>query len=394
MSLTVGSLFSGIGGLDLGLERAGMNVIWQSEIDPYASRVLAKHWPEVPNHGNIKDIRWGDVVRPDVICGGYPCQPFSTAGKRQGTDDPRHLWPWVREAISDLRPRYAILENVRGHVSLGLSTVLGEMASIGYDAEWQIVSAASVGAPHRRDRVIIVAYPNGRRQQECQSQAQQTTRTRCSCEQCANAIGQLANTDNSRHIHRQPQIFTAENWLNALSLIGSSGTDVAYPDSSDEANGRQREAIPSQNTGWGNDRSRSRSDIGEVSVGSTREAGSDVANTDSFWGYKQQKREVQEPNTGRCSEGQGNMANTDTRETSRGLRSVPTDTGQVREQRDYARGKESHAGRQWWAVEPNVGRVANGVSNRVDRLKGLGNAVVPQVAELVGRMVMEHSQTC
>jgi DNA (cytosine-5)-methyltransferase 1 len=363
MSLTVGSLFSGIGGLDLGLERAGMNVIWQSEIDPYASRVLAKHWPEVPNHGNIKDIRWGDVVSPDVICGGYPCQPFSTAGKRQGTDDPRHLWPWVREAISELRPRYAILENVRGHVSLGLSTVLGEMASIGYDAEWQIVSAASVGAPHRRDRVIIVAYPNGRRQQECQPQAQQTTRTRCSCEQCANAIGQLANTDNSRHLHRQTQIFTTENWLNALSLIGSSGTDVADTDSGDATDGRQREAIQSQDTGWGNDRSGSRSDTRQVSMGSSGKASSDVANTD-------------------------------TRETSWGLGSVSTDTGQVRSERNYPRGEESHAGRQWWALEPDVGRVANGVPSRVDRLKGLGNAVVPQVAELVGRMVMEHSRTC
>jgi DNA (cytosine-5)-methyltransferase 1 len=403
VSLTVGSLFSGIGGLDLGLERAGMNVIWQSEIDPYASRVLAKHWPEVPNYGNIKNIRWRDVVRPDVICGGYPCQPFSTAGKRQGTDDPRHLWPWVREAISELRPQYAILENVRGHVSLGLSTVLGEMASIGYDAEWQIVSAASVGAPHRRDRVIIVAYPceqlkHGRGHLNSQS----TPRQRQALQESpsgggsisANTIGQLANPDNSGHIHRQPQIFTTENWLNALSLIGSSGTDVAYADSSDEANGRQRKAIPSQNTGWGNDRGRSRSDIGEVSVGSTREAASDAANTDSFWGYKQQEGQVQEPNIGRCSEGQGNMANTDTWETSRGLRGVSTDTGQVRSERNNARGEESHASRQWWAVEPDVGRVAHGVSSRVDRLKGLGNAVVPQVAELVGRMVMEHSRTC
>ena len=161
MTLTVGSLFSGIGGLDLGLERAGMNVIWQSEIDPYACKVLAKHWPEVPNHGNIKEIDWSTVVQPDVICGGYPCQPFSTAGKRQGEADPRHLWPWVREAISQLRPRYAVLENVRGHLSLGGTTVIGELAAIGYDAEWRVISAASVGAPHRRDRVIIVAYPEG-----------------------------------------------------------------------------------------------------------------------------------------------------------------------------------------------------------------------------------------
>ena len=160
--LTVGSLFSGIGGLDLGLERAGMHVKWQSEIDPYACKVLAKHWPNIPNHGDIKRIDWRTVEPVDVICGGYPCQPFSTAGKRQGTNDPRHLWPWVRDAISALRPRYAILENVRGHLSLGGTTVIGELTEIGYDAEWRVVSAAGLGAPHRRDRIIIVACENSR----------------------------------------------------------------------------------------------------------------------------------------------------------------------------------------------------------------------------------------
>ena len=423
MTLTVGSLFSGIGGLDLGLERAGMEVIWQSEIDPYGCRVLKKHWPEVVNHGNIKEIKWGDVVRPDIICGGYPCQPFSTAGKRNGTDDPRHLWPWVREAISELRPKYAILENVRGHVSLGLNVVLGEMASIGYDAEWQIVSAASVGAPHRRDRVIIVAYPNGGRQQECQSEGQQTPGLSCSCKQCTDTIGELADTDNSRRVHGQSQVFTTDRWLNALSLIGSGSTnvanatqqfsngepdytgnsarpetvsqsrdssgaqDVAYTDSnsghkqhqrqvqqpdtvgrsedvantysSDTPHGRQRQGLPSQDTSWGDDRSGSGSDIGQVSVGSARQ------NTSS-------------------------MANTDARQTSRGLGGVSADTGQVREQRDNARGEKGHAGREWWAIEPDVGRVAHGVSSRVDRLRGLGNAVVPQVAELIGRMVIDY----
>ena len=291
MTLTVGSLFSGIGGLDLGLERAGLNVIWQSEIDPYASRVLAKHWPEVPNHGNIKDIKWGDVVRPDVICGGYPCQPFSTAGKRQGTDDPRHLWPWVREAISELRPKYAILENVRGHITLGLDAVLGDLASIGYDAEWHVISAASVGAPHRRDRVFIVAYPN----------------------------------------------------------------------SSDTANGRQCETVSSQDRGWGNDRSRSRSDARQVSQGTAGQVTT--------------------------------LANANSKQL--GQRRVTQYSGQTHRRRnDNPRGQTSYDLGEWWATEPNVGRVANGVSDRVDRLKGLGNAVVPQVAELVGRMVMEHSRTC
>lgn len=231
MTLTVGSLFSGIGGLDLGLERAGMRVIWQSEIDPYASRVLAKHWKDVPNYGDIKQIDWSAVERPDVICGGYPCQPFSTAGHRRGTDDPRHLFPWVLEAISRLRPRYAILENVRGHLSMGGTEVIGSLASIGYDAEWRVISAASVGAHHRRDRLFIVAYSN------------------------------------------QP--------------------------------GLQRRVYATNQ---------------------------ERQNTNRYIGAS-----------------------------------------------------------DWWKSEPGICRVANGIPHRVDRLKGLGNAVVPQVAEVIGRLVVAHA---
>jgi len=239
--LTVGSLFSGIGGLDLGLERAGMEVIWQSEIDPYACKVLSKHWPAVVNHGDIKNISWGDIVRPDVICGGYPCQPFSLVGNRKGDADERHLWPWVRQAISELRPKYAILENVRGHISLGLDAVLSDLASIGYDAEWTVVRASAVDAPHRRERLFIVAYPNK---------------------------GSLVYSD----VH------------------GSS------------------------------------------------------------------------------------------QEVDRNSRTVFT----------ASRGSSFSESRSRWLSEPDVGRVANGIPFRVDRLRGLGNAVVPQVAELIGRMVIDY----
>jgi DNA (cytosine-5)-methyltransferase 1 len=231
--LTVGSLFSGIGGLDLGLERAGMRVIWQSEIDDYASRVLKKHWPKVPNYGDIKTINWADVPPTDVICGGYPCQPFSLASNvRKGEQDERHLWPWVRDAISNLRPRYVILENVQGHLSLGGTTVIGEITSLGYCVEWRIIPATAVGALHRRNRLFIVAYP---------------------------------------------------------SSAGRLGRRGAFESDNEEI-----------------------------------------------------KRHV-----------------------SRGA--------------DY------------WANEPRVGRMAYGVPRRMDRLKGLGNAVVPQVAELVGRLVIEHA---
>lgn len=157
MTLTVGSLFSGIGGLDLGLERAGMTVLWQSEIDPYACRVLQKHWPHVPNLGDVRTINWETVPYVDVIAGGYPCQPFSLAGDRRGADDPRHLWPYMATAIRRVRPRFALLENVAGHLTLGFGTVLGELAACGYDAQWDCIPAAAVGAPHRRDRLFVIA---------------------------------------------------------------------------------------------------------------------------------------------------------------------------------------------------------------------------------------------
>ena len=399
--LTVGSLFSGIGGLDLGLERAGMEVIWQSEIDPYASKVLAKHWPKVPNYGNIKEIKWGDVVRPDSICGGYPCQPFSTAGKRNGTDDPRHLWPWVREAISELRPKYAILENVRGHVSLGLNVVLGEMASIGYDAEWQIVSAASVGAPHRRDRVIIVAYPNGQRPQGSSwVQEPETELGRpdllgsnkgwiSGTSNSTDTVGELANTDSFGHLRRQSQIFTTDRWLNALSLIGSCSADVANPYSSDTPNGGQCEGVQSQDTSWRDDRSGSRSNIGEVSVGSARQNTSDVANTDDNGSSSTTLGGSVRTPTDEQSSRQDNSTDTQGRSgISREM--ANTDSAPRQQQQERKVCEPNIGGRSWWQVEPDVGRVANGVPSRVDRLKGLGNAVVPQVAELIGRMVIDY----
>ena len=273
MTLTVGSLFSGIGGFDLGLERAGMKVIWQSEIDTFASRVLKKHWPDVPNLGDITKVDWSEVERPDVICGGYPCQPFSTAGKRGGADDPRHLWPAMHNAIRVLRPRYALMENVRGHLSLGFNRVLGDLAEIGYDAEWQVIPAAAVGAPHKRDRVFIVAYPNN-----------------------------AGMGTQRREVQRQKSSGQQKRQVVARYVFGRRGAEMA------NADGRRQQKCDAQ--------------IGVVSILS----------------------------------------------------------------------KSRERNNEWWEVEPNVGRVANGVSDRVDRLKGLGNAIVPQVAEFVGALVVEHSQ--
>jgi DNA (cytosine-5)-methyltransferase 1 len=152
--MRVGSLFSGYGGLDMAV---GGDLAWYSEIEPAACTVLERLHPDVPNLGDITAVDWSQVEPVDVITGGYPCQPFSNAGKRKGAKDERHLWPYVRDAISALRPSLAVLENVRGHLSLGLADVIGDLAGMGYDARWGVVRAADAGAPHKRARVFITA---------------------------------------------------------------------------------------------------------------------------------------------------------------------------------------------------------------------------------------------
>jgi DNA (cytosine-5)-methyltransferase 1 len=157
--LRVLDLFSGIGGFSLGLERTGgFETVAFCEIEPFPRRVLAKHWPGTPIHRDVRELRGDDVGPVDVICGGYPCQPFSTAGKRRGAEDDRHLWPEYRRLISELRPTWVIGENVAGHISMGLDDVLSDLEALGYACRAFIVPACAVGAPHRRDRVWIVGH--------------------------------------------------------------------------------------------------------------------------------------------------------------------------------------------------------------------------------------------
>ena len=162
--LTFGSLFAGIGGMDLGLERAGMECRWQVEIDPYATRVLARHWPDVRRHDDVRTFPPDDGTdwQVDLIAGGFPCQDISYAGKGAGLSGERSgLWFEFARVVRTLRPRFLIVENVPALLTRGLDVVLGTLATLGYDAEWTIVSACSVGATHMRQRLFIVAYPNG-----------------------------------------------------------------------------------------------------------------------------------------------------------------------------------------------------------------------------------------
>jgi DNA (cytosine-5)-methyltransferase 1 len=199
--MTFGSLFSGIGGFDLGFERAGMTCKWQVEIDPYASQVLAKHWPDVSRYKDVKkfcrrlydcdiedenseclcprcntdfgececvgtDQLIDECGSVDVICGGFPCQDISNAGKMAGiTGDRSGLFFEIIRIARELGPRYIVLENVASLLGRGMGRVLGELSAIGFDAEWHCIPASHVGAPHRRDRIWIIAYPHGMRLQ-------------------------------------------------------------------------------------------------------------------------------------------------------------------------------------------------------------------------------------
>ena len=315
--LTVGSLFSGIGGFDLGFERAGFEIRWMCEIDPFCRKVLKKHWPEVPIYEDIRTLRgdasvakeaWGVapnapgrrsagseriaahigangeagrfVVEPvDVLIGGFPCQDISLAGKGAGLDGARSgLWWEFYRLIGELRPRYVCLENVAALVIRGLPAILGALSQIGYDAEWAIVSAASVGAPHLRERLFVVAYPTD-------DQSQGGTRA------------QGHDTGEARSGHS----------YSGRGYSVGNGQDVADATSQ-----------------------------GQRAKGCSGKALSQPGALER---------------SARCGGGIG----------------------------------------QEWAIEPNVGRVANGVSRRVDRLRGLGNAVVPQVAEYIGRCIMRHA---
>ena len=275
--MRAGSLFSGIGGFDLGLERAGFTISWQVEIDPYCQRVLAKHWPTVPRYGDICAVDWGTVEPVDVLCGGFPCQDLSFAGKRAGIDGARSgLWSEYVRAIRHLRPRYVLVENVPGLLTNQyLGRVLGDLAQSGYDAEWDCIPASAIGAPHRRDRVWIVAYPQ---------------------------------IDGAQRRLFQP-------WRNPVA--GSNGDDGNVADSESQRGRANILADPlSDHDG----------------------------RTNGPWRWEWKQGEV----------GTGGLA------------------------------KDGY-----WAVEPSVGRVAHGVPSRVDRLRGLGNAIVPQIAEALGRMILE-----
>lgn len=323
------SLFSGIGGFDIGLERAGMQTVAFCEFEPYCQAVLKRHWPEVPIYDDVRtlsaDTLRRDGVWPiDVIAGGFPCQDLSYAGKRAGIEGERSgLWSEFARLIGEVRPRFALMENVPGLLSAGHGRVLGDLAALGYDAVWDCIPASAVGAPHRRDRVWIMAYSN-----------------------------------NGQRVGSFDAVCARRN------TVGAGGEDVADADASHA----QGNGIPSRirskhnRTGGGCENvsdpiSGRRPGSGLHENASDPETRSLGQATEPVDGSRSRQRSP-EPGLGRVADGLPHWVDA-----------------------------------SGWLEEPEgVPRVATGIENRASRLKALGNSIVPQVAFLIGQAVMESTK--
>jgi DNA (cytosine-5)-methyltransferase 1 len=307
--LKVLDLFSGIGGFSIGLEKAGFETVAFCEIEPYCRGVLERHWPDTPIYGDVKQLTGeqlrADGIVPDVIVGGYPCQPFSVAGRQRGEEDPRHLWPEVHRLIRELRPRWVICENVSGHIKLGLDEVLATLEAEGYTCWPFIIAACSVDAPHKRDRVWIVAHANSGADGRASGQNE-------------SADGEVSKRDNGGVSDKSGEVRTSMADTNNRQLDGEN-----------------KEVFSGRHT--------------------TADGGQDVADSTS----ERLQGRTEEP-----AYGVGDL------------------------QRQSERGGTDF--RDGWPTEPNVGRVANGVSNRSHRIKALGNAVVPQIPEAIGLTIMQY----
>jgi len=344
-----GSLFSGIGGLDLGLEMAGMECSWMVEVEKFGSQILKHHWPNAEIYGDIYTIDGKELESVDLICGGFPCQPVSVAGKRSGTSDERWLWGEFARIIRQVKPRWVVAENVTGLLSANsgraFAEVLRDLAEGGYDAVWNVFPAGGqggVGAPHRRERIFIIA--------------------------------KLADTDSVSRRRSSKQRRITKQELQQNKQKGSEmGSQV---ERCGESCGEAADVADSECS----------KHIREKR-GRNEETGED----------EEQKRKENSPS--RFSRRASEIRLSDNR-----YEEDVADSKRIRQQRSRASRKwsssETHGERQTdnaftvgidnqWSIEPDVGRVANGVPNRMDRLKALGNAVVPQVARQIGEMIME-----
>jgi DNA (cytosine-5)-methyltransferase 1 len=370
MKLKILDLFSGLGGFSLGLERTGnFETVAFCDNDKYSKLVLQKHWKGVKIYNDVKEITKEKLIAdgiqlPDIVTGGFPCQPFSVAGKQAGTDDDRHLWPVMFRIIQELTPRWVIGENVKGLTNIQdgvvFETVCSDLEGAGYEVRAFNIPAAGVGAPHRRERIWIVAHAKrynkadeiggsdetSRRIQEeyrqDDSSARLTSRT-SSIRQTNN--GHEDMEDSRRTLQSRTELRetnedeVGEGYANQHQRSGSTSESNVADTYARLSNGTYEEV---QSRGQTFDTS---------SEGST-----DVANTESSIGYDNE--------------------------------TISGDGGSST-QEVFGNGGSISGEGSWWHTEPDVGRVAHGIPGRVYRLKGLGNSIVPKIAEEIGKAIIK-----
>jgi len=401
-------LFSGIGGFSLGLEATGaFETIAFCDIEKYCLEVLEKRFPSVPRYTDLRELNYerlradgiiSDTKKIDIITGGYPCQPFSVAGRKKGEEDPRHLWPEYFRLVKELRPTWVIGENVSGHIKLGLDTVIQNLEDEGYAVRPFSISASSVGANHQRERVWIIANSNDTGDRTSQSSVNQDR------QETDQGWERLTQFESSRH-SKDMENTRRSQWPRAeLREENENETREGNANQHQRSSSPSRSDVANTNEGFSDQQNEEIQTRGN----SINSGSSTVANSESErlqrgqWNNPGERREVLSSEQQDGNEIRSEIGRTDrvsTQENVPNPGSSRRETG-ISEERYREEGNteesnnDSDRRRGWqrennWAVEPDVGRVAHGIPKRVDRLKSLGNSLVPQIPYYIGQTILE-----
>jgi DNA (cytosine-5)-methyltransferase 1 len=353
--ITTLDLFAGIGGFALGLEATGhFRTTCFVENEPYCQAVLKHHWPDIPVLGDIRNVRREELPDPSpgLICGGFPCQPFSNAGKQRAQDDPRHLWPEMFRLIRECRPTWVVGENVTGLINLGLDEVLSDLEGEGYATRTFNIPACAVGAPHLRQRLWIVAHSD--------SESEPDKSLDGSERDGQLGFGFMANpnsNDGGGESGSKPP-----NGGTRLEHSGS-GTQRDVADTGSEGCEPSRTTRKVGETQTEESRARDKSDVlpsaSNLTMANTKRPGTRMEEHRGS-GQRRESPNPPQPEVLRQEDGAG------------GTEGIATNSGRPEE---------------WWEVEPSVGRLVDGLPNRVPQLRALGNAIVPQIAKEIGEAI-------
>ncbi len=327
-------LFSGIGGFSLGLEATGgFETKAFCDIEKYPRQVLQKHWPHVKQYEDIKELNYerlkaDGIDSIDIITGGYPCQPFSIAGRQKGEQDPRHLWPEYFRLVKELRPTWVIGENVSGHIKLGLDTVIEDLESEDYAVRPFSISASSIGANHQRERIWIMAYSE-----------------------------RNYNFNEEQRVNGEEKKISREYREDNSTTRQSSRASAARTQSDSYVEDSRRSQWP-------------RAELRGENENETRKENANQFERSS-------------------STSEVDVANTNDERLQRQWQSRNQFTPRFNSSRESSEERQRTVGQGWWEAEPNMGRVAHGIPKRVDRLKSLGNSLVPQIPYYIGKTILE-----